>query len=256
VVLGGRRALHRSPPSTDTGTPDIDLYAFCQQDVLDHIPHALDILQGAGVRLAFRVRSTFVEAHYLPATLPEIDLKVMGWDTVDAILMAPPNLDELYLEKMHSLHNYKIIVDEAGEGRHRIDHARRRRPADIQTLLPYAFESYLKHAWGVAKQGLQRHQPLIGASLAHRALGFLVIIEYLLNGFYPPPFKWRMHESELSVLRRGRVILDVANWLEVMAPPMLDLYVHHLRGLETQIFCDPGMRMVRGTAPDGWWWAP
>jgi len=238
------------------GTSDIDIYAFCQQDVFGHIPHALDMLQGAGVRSIFRERSAFVEAHYLPATLPEIDLKVMRWDTVDAILTAPPNLDELYLEKMHSLHNYKIIVDEADEGRHRIDHARRRRLADIETLLPYAFESYLKHAWGVAKQGLQRHQPLIGASLAHRALDLLVIIEYLLNGFYPPPFKWRMHESELSVLRRGGVIRDIANLLEVMTRPALDLYVQHLRRLEAQIFGDPGMRKVPGAAPDGWWWAP
>lgn len=254
VVLGGRRTWQDA--AAESRTSDVDLYAFCGGDLYARLPGLLDTLQGAGERRVTRERSKFVEAHYLPASLPEIDLKVMQWSTVDAVLAAPPNLDELYLEKMHSLHHYQVIIDESGHGHSRIDRAVRRRPEDLAALLPHAFESYVKHAWGVAKQGLQRGETLIGRQLARRALDHLVLIEYLLNDTYPPPFKWRLHDTELTRLPRGDLIRTAAATLEFTAGIALADCVGGLRDLEGEVLADAGASGLPGRSADAWWWKP
>ncbi|MFJ3961001.1 hypothetical protein [Streptomyces sp. NPDC090036] len=254
IVLGGRRAWQES--AVESKASDVDLYAFCGDGLYARMPRLADTLRGAGVRRVVRERSAFLELHYVLTDLPEIDLKVMRWSTVDAVLAAPPNLDELYLEKMHSLHHYRVIIDDSGDGLRRIDRAARRRPADLAALLPYAFESYVKHAWGVAKQGLRRGEPLVGSHLARRALDHLVLVEYLLNDTYPPPFKWRMHDAALAGLRRGDLIRSVATTLEFAPGLSLSDHADGLRALEAEILSDPGAAGIPGRSPDAWWWAP
>ncbi|MER5967019.1 hypothetical protein [Streptomyces sp. NPDC002057] len=234
----------------------MDLYAFCGSDLYTRIPRLLDSVRGAGDCRVTRERSKFVESHYLPASLPEIDLKVMRWATVDAILAAPPNLDELYLEKMHSLHHYQVMIDESGDGLSRVDRAVRRRSEDLATLLPHAFESYVKHAWGVAKQGLLRGESLIGSQLARRALDYLVLIEYMLNDAYPPPFKWRMHDSELTKLPRADLIRSVATALEFTDGVTLPERAERLRDLEGAMLADASASGILGRPTDSWWWKP
>jgi hypothetical protein len=241
---------------TMASTSDLDLYAFCDSDMYARLPRLLKILPEAGICTVTRERSTFLESHYLLPPLPEIDLKVMRWSTVDTIIDAQPNLDELYLEKMHSLHHYQVILDESDGGLCRINRAKRRISEDIAKLLPCAFESYVKHAWGVAKQGLRRDERLVGRLLAHRALDYLVLIEYLLNGIYPPPFKWRMHTSQLAKLRRGDLIRDVTTEIEFTPGISLDSYARSLRDLEASILSDAGASEIPGKLPVGWWWAP
>ncbi|MEU5259256.1 hypothetical protein [Amycolatopsis sp. NPDC021455] len=252
VCLGGSIAY---AADTVDSFSDLDIFVYWHAELCSPDEFAARWSAAFGTRTPVRRREYFLEHRHLSHGL-DIDLKHMTVDRVRRFASQEPNLDELYLEKIHSLYHYLVLAEVPGsELRTIIDRARARLTADALGMAGYALETYGKQVYSAIKQGVLREEPMAAEDCFDAALHTLVQLAYLQSGQWPPPYKWRLAATRGACLPEWDSLHDaVAELRAKRGEPLVERLIT-LRKVERAVaggYRRPPWSAFTG---DHWWWA-
>jgi hypothetical protein len=252
VCLGGSIAY--AAEATDSFS-DLDIFVYWQMRLCTPDEFAARWSAAFGTRTAVRRREYFLEHRHLAGGL-DVDLKHMTVHRVWRFANQEPNLDELYLEKIHSLYHYLVLAEVPGSAiRTIIDRTRARMTTDAIGMAGYALETYGKQVYSAIKQGVLRQEPMAAEDCFDTALHTLVHIAYLQNGQWPPPYKWRLTASRAGGLPEWHSLHDaVAELRHRHDEPLVERLIQ-LRKVERAVAGGYRRRPWSAFTEDHWWWA-
>ena len=251
VCLGGSL----SSGGTADDISDIDLFVYIDLDVLPTVDWMKEAMAAVSLEAwDSRRRDGLLESRtYIDGR--DANIKFFLYKRLHEFSYAKPCLDEVYIEELHSYHNFTGITEREGRIQKVLTQVRRRRASDVLAICRRALETYGKAMSGAIKQAVFRNGHLAQAALNFsQAIQALLVIAYGQAGVYPSPIKWRATPEHLMTLPRGiEIVTALADWEDCS----LSLGVNHslrvLRSLEEAIAGSYDKEPWASCKDDTWW---
>lgn len=198
-----------------------------------------------------RQRAYYIETRYRFDGV-DVDLKYMPVSWLTSVATQSPNLDDLYLEKLHAIYQYRTVGAD-DELTAILSWAREQRKATLSQLCRYAHETYGKLVYSAVKQGVFRDEHVAAQECVAAAQRTLIRLAYLQNGICPPPYKWCVSASRLSALPAGDTIMSLLSKAAGGPSELIDRLAL-LYDLEEVVAGDRASEPWSSCRGDRWWW--
>ncbi|WP_141751477.1 hypothetical protein [Rhodococcus sp. 1139] len=253
VCLGGSLAYSES---TRDSISDVDIFVFWE----DLPQHANELSKKfanfTGMSFPIRVRA-YTWEHHISIEGIDVDIKHMPRWKVREFAHQAPNLDELYLEKIHSILKYVILSESNDQPVSSLQSMLRENLEEwTEYLAAYALETYGKAVFSAVKQGLQRQEHACSVGCIEIAKSTLGVILFLQIGEWPPPFKWRMSATRSGHIENWSKFSDALKAMRTSGMSEdLQGQLRQLRRAELAVAGDYTQAPWREFAEDHWWWS-